>query len=94
MDDLLKYRVEDLSEMLVKSADTREAFKSIVEVFEEATKLIKKADKGMIKSLFRKYITVFIPFSAEPTYRGCFHRNLSESTRRTEREAQGGEAGP
>ena len=76
MDDLLKYRVEDLSEMLVKSADTREAFKSIVEVFEEATKLIEKEDKGMIKGLLRKCITVFIPFSAKPTHRGCSLRQI------------------
>ena len=76
MDDLLKYRVEDLSEMLVKSADTRGAFKSIVEVFGEATKFVKKADKGMIKSLLRKYITVFIPFSAKPTHRGCSLRQI------------------
>ena len=86
--------MEDLKEMLVKSVDTRGAFKSIVEVFEEATKLIEKEDKGMIKGLLRKCITVFILLSAKPTHRGCFHRNLSESTRRTEREAQGGEARP
>lgn len=83
MDDLLKYRAEDLAEMLVTNADTRVAFKSIVEVFDEITKLIKKQDKGMIKSLFRKYITMMILFITKPLDRRCIHRNLSESIRRT-----------
>lgn len=69
MDDLLKYRAEGFAELLVTSADTRVAFKSIVEVFKEVTKLIKKQDKGMIKSLFRKCITMIILFITKPSDR-------------------------
>ena len=42
MDDLLQYQLEKLADMLVKNADTKLAFGTIVKVFEEIAELIKE----------------------------------------------------
>lgn len=60
MDDFLKYRAEDLAEMLTKSEDTRKAFNSVAKAFGEITEIIKKYNKGMIVSLLRRCIIISI----------------------------------
>ena len=59
MDDLLQYQVEDLADMLVRNADTKLAFGTIVKLFGEITELIKEQDKGIMASLIRKWIILF-----------------------------------
>ena len=48
MDELLKYGVEGLSDALKENLHTKEAFKEIVGVIVEASKLIHERSEGRI----------------------------------------------
>ena len=56
MDDLLVYGVETLGGMLKENSNTKMAFKSIVNVFEDISNVINEENKGIVQSFIRKVL--------------------------------------
>lgn len=54
MDDLLVYGVEELSGLLKENANTRFAFRTIVDVIADISEFISAEDKGVVRTLIRK----------------------------------------
>lgn len=54
MDDLLNYGVEELSGLLKENANTRFAFRTIVDVIADISEFISAEDKGVVRTLVRK----------------------------------------
>ena len=53
MDEILDYRVEELSDMLRTSSDTKDSFKSMANVFKEISEYIGEQNKGPVRNFLR-----------------------------------------
>lgn len=53
MDEILKHKVEKLSETLRTNSDTKDSFESMAKVFKEISKYIEEQNKGLVDNFLR-----------------------------------------